>query len=90
MSLPSGFGSPHGACSRKPLVQLPSPAPGVLGEASESDGGGAGAAGLTGNTESVSESGLGLDGEQALEDSVAFRFLAGTQKQQQLSALLIH
>lgn len=54
---------------------VPSLDSGFSGEASASERVCSGVMGLTGNTES--ESGLRLDGEWALDDSVAFRFSAG-------------
>lgn len=72
-----------GDWSSRASLQLPSRASGFSGEASESEGGCTSVAGLRGNTESVSEYGLWLDGEQhALDNRVAFRFSAGKQKQQ--------
>lgn len=62
--------------------QLPSLASGFSGESSEeSVGSSTSGAGLTANTECVSESGLWLDGERALVDNVALRFSAGKQEQ---------
>lgn len=58
---------------------VPSLASGFSSEASVSDRVCTGVMGLTGNTESASESGLTHDGEWALDDSVAFRFSAGNQ-----------
>lgn len=60
-------------------ASVPSVASGFSGEASESERVCTSVTGLTGNTESVSECGLRLDGEQALDDSVDFRFSAGNQ-----------
>lgn len=59
-------------------VQLPSLASGASGEGSEDseDVTSVSGAGLTGNTESVSESGLLMDGERTLDVSTAFRFSA--------------
>lgn len=59
-------------------MELLSVASGTSGVASTSTDG-------AGHTESVSES--GLDGKLALEDSVAFRFSAGKQKEQSGSVL---
>lgn len=43
--------------------------------------------GLPGNSESVSESGVRLEGvEQAGEDSIAFRFSAANQKSQKITS----
>lgn len=56
---------------------VPSLISGFSSEASASDRVCTGVMGLTGNTESASKSGLRHDGEQALDDSVAFRFSAG-------------
>lgn len=80
MSFVSCFWERVGDSGTKASFQLPSAASGVSGEVSESEGGCNGVEGLRGNTESVSESELWLDGEQAFEDSVAFRFSAGKQK----------
>lgn len=65
--------------SRKASGQLLSLGPGLPGKASESEGRCACGLGLTGNTESVSESELPLRGEQFLDDRAAFRFSAGKQ-----------
>lgn len=60
---------------------LPSPASVLSGEVSESEEVCVSTTGLVGNSESVSESGVRLEGvEQAGDDSMAFRFSARNQK----------
>lgn len=60
--------------STRASVQPPSTVSGSPGEASESEGV---SRGVRGNTESVSESRLWLDGERARDNSTALRFSAG-------------
>lgn len=60
---------------------LPSLASVLSGEVSESEDVCISTKGLVGNSESVSESGVRLEGvEQAGDDSIAFRFSARNQK----------
>lgn len=76
--LPSVFGIRDGWSASS---SLPSPASALSGEVSESEEVCVSTTGLGGNSESVSESGVRLEGvEQAGDDSMALRFSARNQK----------
>lgn len=73
------FFSSDEVCSTKASIQLPSAASGLSGESSEKSD--VGSVGVSGSGQSVSESWLDSDGEQASEDNVAFSFLAAKRKE---------